>query len=175
MVVDRVWVLLGVGPVGGCRGDEAGAACAEEVLEDGDGFWPTALEASELFAVAFAQAGVDGVVEFGGDEGYADGDQAEHLVVHFGDAVVGGGVFLLEVPRPGDVDEDVAEHADGVGVAAEHQVAEADVVVCCEVGGEDTREGCLFAEFDVVEGFEREGEISEEAVHAEKADDGEVA
>ena len=95
--------------------------------------------------------------------------------MHFGDAVVGGGVFLLEIPRPGHVYEDVAEHADGVGVAAEHQVAEPDVVVCCEMSGEDTCESRFFAEFDVVEGFEGEGEIPEEAVHAEEADDGEVA
>ena len=62
MVVYRVGVLFRVGPVRWSRGDEAGAARAEEVLKDGDRFGAAALEASELFAVAFAQAGVDGIV-----------------------------------------------------------------------------------------------------------------
>ena len=118
---------------------------------------------------------MDGVVELGGVEGDADGHEGVHLVVFLRDAVVAGAFLFLEILRARDVDEDVAEHADGVGVAAHHHVAEADVVVGREVRGHDAGEHGFFVQFDVVEGFEREGEVAEEAVDSEQADDGEVA
>ena len=116
---------------------------------------------------------MDGIVEFGGVEGDADGNEGVHLVVLFGDGVVLGG--LLEVLGAGDVDEDVGEHADGVGVAAQHHVGEADVVVGGEMRGHDAGEHGFFVELDVIEGFEGEREVAEQAMHAEEADDGEVA
>ena len=68
----------------------------------------------------------------------------------------------------------MAEHADGVGVASHHHVAEADVVVGREVRRHDPCEHGFFVQLDVVEGFEREGEVPEEAVYSQQADDGEV-
>ncbi len=175
-MVDGVDVERGGGEVRGRGGDELGAGGAEEFLEEGEGFGPAALEAGELVAVLVAQGGVDGVVELGGVEGDADGDEGVHLIVLLRDAVeLLGLAVLLEVLGAADVDEDVREHLDGVGVAAHHEVAEADVVVGREVGGHDAREHGLFVELDVVECLEREGEVAEQAVHAQQADDAEVA
>ena len=104
---------------------------------------------------------MDGVVEPGRGEGDADGDQGVHLFGLFRDGVVGGlGVFVLEVLGAADVDEDVGEHADGVGVAAHHHVAEADVVVGVEVSGHDAGEHGFLVHLDVVEGFEGEAEVA---------------
>ena len=97
---------------------------------------------------------MDGVVEFCRVEGYAYRHQSVHLIVFLGNGIeLLGLVVLLEVFCAGDVDEDVGEHADGVGVAAHHHVAEADVVVCCEMRGHDAGEHGFFVQFDVVEGF----------------------
>ena len=167
MVVYRVGIRAGGVEVRWGGGDEFGAGGAEEFFEEGEGIGPAALEAGELLGVFFAQGGVDGVVEFGGVEGDADGDEGVHLVVFLRDAVVAGAFFFLEILCPRDVDEDVAEHADGVSVASHHHVAEADVVVGCEVRGHDAREHGFFVQLDVIQGFEREGEIAEEAVDPE--------
>ena len=85
---------------------------------------------------------MDRVVQFRRVEGYADCNQGVHLVVLFRDAVVLGG--FLEVLGAGDVDEDVGEHADCVGVAPHHHVAEANVIVCCEMRGHYAGEHGLF-------------------------------
>lgn len=69
----------------------------------------------------------------------------------------------------------MAEHADGVGVAAHHHVGETHVVVGREVGSHDASEHGLFVELDIVEGLEGEAEVAEESVDAQKTDDGEVA
>lgn len=90
-----------------------------------------------------------------------------------GDRIVLG--TLLELLGPRNVDEDVAEHADGVGVAAHHHVGEPNIVVGREVGSHDTGEHGLLVELDVVEGLEGEAEVAEKAVDAQQADDGEVA
>ncbi|KAL9030140.1 MAG: hypothetical protein Q9196_001714, partial [Gyalolechia fulgens] len=119
---------------------------------------------------------VDGIVQLGGVEGDADGDEGVHLIVFLGDGVeLLGWVVFLEVLGAGDVDQDMGEHADGVGVAAHHHVAEADVVVGREMGGHDAGEHGFFVQLDVVERFEGEAEVAEEAVHAQEADDAEVA
>lgn len=116
------------------------------------------------------------VVQFRGVERDADGDEGVHLVVLLGDGIeLLALVVLLEVLGAGDVDEDVGEHADGVGIPAHHHVAKADVVVGGEVGGHDAGEHGFLVEFDVVEGLEGEGEVAEQAVHAQQADDAEVA
>lgn len=166
------------GEVGRRRGDELGARGAEEFLEQGEGVGRAALEAREGIAVLLAQRGVDGVVEFGGVQGDADGDKGVHLVVFLADGVeppLGAVFVLLEVLGARDVDEDVGEHADGVGVAPHHHVAEADVVVGREVGGHDAGEHGFFVQLDVIERLEREGEVAQQAVHAQQADDAEVA
>ncbi|KAJ8104962.1 hypothetical protein OPT61_g10469 [Boeremia exigua] len=173
VVLDGVDVDLWVVKVGRCGADELGAGGAEQLLEQGQRLGAAALQLVELLAILLAQGGVDGVVEPGGLEGDADGDEGVHLVVLLGDGVVLG--VLLEVLGPRDVDEDVGEHADGVGVAAHHHVGEADVVVGGEVGGHDAGELGLFVELDVVEGLEGQAEVAQQAVDAQQADDGEVA
>lgn len=172
MVLDRVDVNLWVVEVGGCGADELGARGAEQLLEQGQRLGAAALQLVELLAILLAEGGVDGVVEPGGLEGNADGDEGVHLVVLLGDGVVLG--VLLEVLGPRDVDENVGEHADGVGVAAHHHVGETDIVVCGEVGGHDAGELGLFVELDVVEGLEGEAEVAQKAVDAQETDDGEV-
>ena len=69
----------------------------------------------------------------------------------------------------------MGEHACGIGVAPEHHVAEADVVVGVEMGGHDAREHGLLVHLDVVERLEREREVAQQAVNSQKADDGEVS
>ena len=71
--------------------------------------------------------------------------------MHFRDTVVGRSVFVgLEISCAGDVDKDVAEHADGVGVPPEHHVAKSDVIVCCEMCREDASEGGFFGKFNII-------------------------
>lgn len=172
VVLDGVNVDLWVVKVGRGGADELGAGGAEQLLEQGQRLGATALQLVELLAVLLTEGGVDGVVESCRLEGDADGDECVHLVVLLGDGVVLR--VLLEVLGPRDVDEDVGEHADGVGVAAHHHVRETHVVVCGEVGGHDAGELGLFVELNVVEGLEREAEVAQQAVHAQETDDGEV-
>ena len=69
----------------------------------------------------------------------------------------------------------MAEHTDRVGVAAEHHVTEADVVVGREVGGHDAREHALAVQLDIVQRLERQREVAQQAVHPQQADQREVA
>jgi len=173
VVLDRVDVGLGLVKVGGHGRDELRAGGAEELLEEGEGVGAALLQLEKLVAVLLAEGGVDGVVETGGVEGNADGDEGVHLVVLLCDGVVLS--VLLEVLGPRDVDEDVAEHADGVGVAALHHVGETNIVVGGEVSGHDTGEHGLLVQLNVVEGLERKAEVSEKTVNPEETDDGEVS
>ena len=68
----------------------------------------------------------------------------------------------------------MAEHADGVAVAAHHHVGETHIVVGGEVGGHDAGEHGLLVELNVVERLEREAEVSEKGVDPEETNDGEV-
>ena len=172
VVLDGVDVGLGVVKVRGHGGDELGAGGAEQLLEDGEALGPAALQLEQLVAVLFAQRRVDGVVEAGGLEGDADGNEGVHLLVLLGDGVVLR--VLLEVLGARHVHQDVAEHADGVGVPVHHHVAEADVVVRGEVGGHDARKHGLLVELNVVERLERQAEVAQQAVHAQQANDGKV-
>ena len=95
-----------------------------------------------------------------------------HLVVFLRDTIVL--CVFLEVLCARDIYENVAEHADGVGIAPHHHVAKANVVISSEVGGHDTSEHGFLVQLDVVEGFEGEAEVTEEAVHAQETDDREV-
>lgn len=74
-----------------------------------------------------------------------------------------------------DVDKNVAEHADGIGVAAHHHVGETHVVVGCEVSVHNAGEHGLLVELDVVEGLEGEAEVTEETMDAQESDDGEIS
>ena len=148
--------------IGRGRGDKFRAGGAEEFFEEGERFGPAALEFHELVAVFFAQGRVDSIVKLGRVEGNADGDEGIHLVVFLSDAIVLG--VLLEVLGPGDVHKDVGEHADGVGVAAHHHVAESYIVVRCEVRGHYTGEHGFLVELDVIECFESKTKVPEQAV-----------
>lgn len=171
VVLDWVDVELWVVKVWWGWGDELWAGSAEEFLVDWERFLATALELQELVTVLLTESGVDGVVQAGWVESNAEGDERVHLVVLLG---VGLG-SLLEVLGTGDVDQDVGEHADGIGVAAHHHVRESDIVVCGEVSGHDTGKHGLLVELNVVEGLQGEGEVTEEAVDAEESNDGEVS
>jgi hypothetical protein len=153
--------------------DESGAGLAEELLKDGERLGATELHASKLLTVLLTEGGVDGVIETSGVEGDADGDKGVHLVALLGDAVVL--CVLLEVLCARNVDEDVGEHADGVGVTVHHHVRETDVVVGAELGGHDTGEHGLLVKLNVVQSLEGHAEVTEQAVDAEKADEGEVS
>lgn len=171
VVLDWVNVELWVIKVWWSWGDECWAGSAEELLVNWEGLLATALELQELVTVLLTESGVDGVIQAGWVEGNADGDERVHLVVLLG---VGLGA-LLEVLGTGDVDQDVGEHADRIGVAAHHHVGETDIVVCGEVSGHDTGEHGLLVELNVVEGLQGEREVTEKAVDAEESDDGKVS
>ena len=173
MMIHRIDIHSRVIEIRRGRGDEFRTRAAEQLLEQAQTLGPPTLQSHELVAVFFAQSGVDGIVELHGVESDADGDEGVHLLVLLADTVVLG--VLLEVLRAGHVHQDVAEHADGVGVATEHQVGEPHVVVGGEVGGHHAGEHGFLVELDVVEGFEGEREVAQQAVHAQQADDGEVA
>ena len=171
-MLDGIDVGLGLVEVGRDGGDELGAGLAEELLEDGEGLGATSLQLQQLITILLPKSGVDRVVETGVVEGNADGDESVHLLVLLGDGVVLGA--LLEVLGPRDVDQDVAEHADGIAVAAHHHVRESHVVVGGEVGGHNPGEHGLLVQLDVVERLEGEAEVAEKTVDAEQSDDGEV-
>ena len=154
--------------------DELGAGGAEEFLEQGEGLGAAVLETGELVAVLLAEGGVDGVVEASGVQGDADGDQGVHLVVLLGDSIVAVAAFL-EVLGARDVDQDVAEHADGVAVPAHHHVREAHIVVGGKVGGHHAGEHGLLVHLDVIEGLERKAEVTQQAVDTEQPDYREVS
>ena len=174
VVVDGVDVVGRVVEVRRSGADELGAGGAEQLLEDGQGLGAATLHAVELLAVLLADGGVDGVIQTGGVESDANGDQGVHLVVLLGNGVVVV-TALLEVLGPGDVDQDVAEHADGVGIAAHHHVGETNVVVRGEVSSHDTGEHGLLVHLDVIEGLQSQAEVTEQTVHTQQTDDGEVA
>ena len=171
VVLDWVDVELWVVEVWWSWGDELWAGSAEELLIDWEGLLATALELQELVAILLTESGVDSVVQTSWVEGNAESDECVHLVVLLG---VGLG-SLLEVLGTGNVDQDVGEHADGIGVAAHHHVRETNIVVCCEVSSHDAGEHGLLVELDVVEGLQGEGEVTEKAVDAEESDDREVS
>ena len=174
VVVHGVDVEGRVVKVGRGGADELGARGAEQLLEDGEGLGATALHAVELLAVLLAHSGVDSVVQAGRVQGHADGDQSVHLVVLLGNSVVAVAA-LLEVLCPRDVHQNVAEHADGVAIAAHHHVGESNVVVRGEVGRHHTGEHGLLVHLDVIEGLQGQTEVTEKAVHTQQANDREIA
>ena len=174
VVVDGVDVGGGIVEVGRSGVDELGAGGAEELLEDGKGLGAALLHAVELLAILLADSGVDGVIQTGGVESDTDGDQGVHLVVLLGDGIVVVAT-LLEVLCPRHIHKDVAEHADGIAVAAHHHVGEAHVVVGGEVSGHHTGEHGLLVHLDIVEDLQGKTEVTEQAVHAQQSDDREVA
>lgn len=88
---------------------------------------------------------------------------------NLGDVVVLG--RLLELLGAADVHQDVAEHADGVGVAAHHHVGETHIVVGGEVGSHDPGEHGLLVELNIVQGLESQAEVAKETVDPQEADD----
>lgn len=172
VVLDGVDVALRLVKVGWHRGDELGAGSTEQLLEDGERLGATTLQLQELVAVLLPKRGVNGVVKTGGVESHADGNEGVHLIVLLGDRVILG--ILLEVLGPRNEDQNVAEHANSVGIAAHHHVGETNIIVCGKVGSHDAGEHGLLVELNVVQGLESETEITEQAVHPEQTDDGKV-
>lgn len=105
---------------------------------------------------------MDGIVKLGRVEGHADGDEGIHLIVLFADAVILS--RLLKILRSAHVDEDMREHADGIGVAAQHHVAEADVVVCGKVCSHNSGEHGFFVQFYIVKCFQCQAKVSKKAM-----------
>ena len=68
----------------------------------------------------------------------------------------------------------MGEHADGVGVAAHHHVGETNIVVCGEVGSHDAGELGLLVELNVIECLECKTEVTQQAVHTQEPNNGEV-
>lgn len=174
LVVDGVDVVGRVLEVRRSRADELGARGAEKLLEDGQSLGASTLHAVELLTVLLTDSGVDGVIQTSGVESHTDSDQSVHLVVLLGNGVVVVAA-LLEVLCAGNVDQNVAEHADGVGVTALHHVGETHVVVGGEVSGHHTGEHGLLVHLDVIEGLQGQAEVTEETVNTQQTDDGEVA
>lgn len=112
---------------------------------------------------------MDGVVELRRVEGNADGDQSIHLVVLLTDAIVLS--IFLEILGSGDVNENVGEHADGIGITPQHHVAKADVVIRSKMRSHDAREHGFLIQLDIIQCFEREAKIAEQTVHTQQADD----
>lgn len=173
VVLDRINVDRRVLKVRRSGGDESGAGLAEELLEDGKRLGATELHASKLLTVLLTEGRVDGVIQTSGVQGDADGDESVHLVALLGDAVVLS--ILLEVLCARNVDEDVGEHADSIGVTVHHHVGETDVVVGAELGGHDTGEHGLLIELNVVQSLEGHAKVTEQAVDAEETDKREVS
>lgn len=173
VVVDGVDVEGWVVEVRRGRGDELGASGSEELLEQRQGLRTATLETVELLAVLLTQGGVDGVVQTSGVEGDTDGDQSVHLVVLLGDSIIAVSA-LLEVLRPRDVDQNVAEHADSVGIAAHHHVGETYIIIGGEVSSHDASKHGLLVHLNVVEGLESKAEVSQQTVDPQKSDDGKV-
>lgn len=173
VVLDRVHIHLWIVKVRGSGTNELGAGSPEQLLEEWKSIRSTALQPVKLLAVLLPQGGVDGVIEPSGVERHADGNECVHLVVLFGDRVVLR--ILLEILGPRDVDENVAEHADGVGVPSHHHVRETNVVVRREVCRHDAGEHGLLVELDIVERLERQAEVSQQAVYSQQTDDGKVS
>lgn len=174
VVVNRVDVEGRVLEVGRSGADELGAGRTEELLEQRKGLGATMLQAVELLAVLLTQGGVDGVIQASGVESDTDGDESVHLVVLLGDGIVAVAT-LLEVLGPGNVDQDVAEHADGIGIATHHHVGETDIVVGGEVGRHNTGEHGLLVHLDVVESLEGKAEVTQQTVDTQESNDGEVS
>lgn len=86
-MVDGVDVQAWVVKIGWCRVDELRAGALEEFLEDGQAVGTATLQFCKFLAVLLAQGRVDAVVQAGGGEGHADGDQGVHLLRLFGDGV----------------------------------------------------------------------------------------
>lgn len=104
----------------------------------------------------------------------AHGEERVHPIRSFANLVILVAARVV-LPHAHDEVEDGDEGADSIRVAAEHNVAEADVVVGRDMAGSDAGEGGLLIELDVVHHFQSEGEVAEMDVYAQEANDGKVA
>jgi len=157
------------------RGNELWARDREDVFE---GALLTALEALQFVLELILDVGKERVLNAHRAHGMANHQQRKHLI-HLLDHVVilvRGGV---ELTRAGQEAQHLGEGADGVGVSAHHHVTEAHVVVHGDVTGgcgEIQRlvvAGCG-AEVQILDRFHGQPVVTEEGVHAEQSDDGEI-
>ena len=141
--------------------DELGTRLPEELLEELQTLGPTPLQLHQLIAVLLPQSRVDGIIQLRRAECDANGDERVHLIVLLAHTIELAALVLLEILRAADVDEDVGEHADGVGVPPHHHVAEANVVVRGEMRSHHAGEHGFLVQLDVVEGLEGEREVAQ--------------
>ena len=104
----------------------------------------------------------------------AHGEKRVHPIGSFANLVilVAAGVVLAHAH---DEVEDSDKGANGVGVAAEHDVAEADVVVSRNMTCGDAGEWRLLVELNVVRHLQCESKVAKVDVHTQEANDGKVA
>ena len=106
---------------------------------------------------------MNGIIEPGRLESHANSNKSIHLVVLLSDRIVLR--VLLEVLGPRNIDQDVTEHANGIGVSPHHHVRKSNIIVCCEVSCHDSCKHGLLVEFDVVKSLECQAEVSKQAVY----------
>jgi len=87
---------------------------------------------------------VDGVVETGGCERYANCEERVHLVSFFLELVIDCGT-VLKLLCAGDEEENIGKGFGSVRVAAEHHVCETNIVVCLVMTGGHSHEHCLWS------------------------------
>ena len=113
--------------VGGGGGDKFWACASEQIFKERQSLRSTSLQSDKLVTILLPQRCVDRIIQLRGIERHAYCNESVHLIILLRDGVVLR--VLLEVLGPGDVDEDVRKHANGIGVAAHHHIAEAHIVI----------------------------------------------
>ena len=128
----------------------------------------------ELFSISLLDDVGDVVIHPRRRQRSADREQRVHAVRSLVDLVVlvAAGVIL---PHPKNKVQDRDEGPNGIGVSAEHNVAEANVVIGGNMASGDTSEWRFLVKLDVFHDFQSQSEIAEETVNAEQADDTEVS
>lgn len=149
MVIHGIDVEIRGVKVGRGGGDEFGACASEQVFEEWQSLGSTSLQSDELIAVLFPQCCVDRIVQLRGIESHAYGDKGVHLVVLLGNGIVLR--VLLKVLGPRDVDEDMREHANGIGIPAHHHVAEAHVIISREMRRHHPCEHGFLIQLDIIQ------------------------
>ena len=172
MVIYGIDVQVWGVEVGGCGGDKLRARTSEQVFKERQCLRSTSLQSDKLVAVFFPQRCVDRIVQLRRVERYANGDESVHLIVFFRDGVVLR--VFLEILGPRDVDKDVREHANGIGVAAHHHVAEPHIVIRCEMRRHHPCEHGFLVQLDIIQRLQCQREIPQQAVDPQQSNDREV-
>ncbi len=125
--------------------------------------------------VLLLQHGVERLVDALRVQHEADGEQDVHLLRLLVDLIVLVGLSLKHATSPLNVEQDVAERPDGVGVTPHHEVREAHVVVHGDLAAGDARVETLLVQLDLLEDFDGLIIITEQRVKPQESDEREVA